>query len=324
MKTSNINSTSKHQLHLKKSRLIEQIAHLKRTKKAVILAHYYQDPEIQEIADFVGDSLELSKKASKTDADIIVFAGVYFMAETAKILNPDKTVLIPDADASCSLAESCPPEIFEAFVKEHPNHKVVTYINCNAEIKTMSDLVCTSSNAEKVLEAIPEEYPIIFGPDKNLGNYLAKKTGRNLVLWNGSCLVHEAFELDKIINLFKEHPDARLVAHPESPSHILDLATYIGSTSGMLHYVQESETKKFIVATEVGILHKMQQQVPDKILIPAPVTENNTCACSECAYMKLITLEKIFFCLLNETPEVTLDKDIAKKALVPIEKMMNL
>ncbi|GLB51501.1 quinolinate synthase A [Neptunitalea chrysea] len=318
------NTQTQRKQELRKNKLIEQITHLKKKKNAILLAHYYQAPEIQEIADFVGDSLELSKKATDTNADIIVFAGVYFMAETAKILNPDKMVLIPDADASCSLAESCKPDEFREFINEHPNHKVVTYINCDATIKTMSDIVCTSSNAEKVIESLPEEYPVIFGPDKNLGNYLAKKTGRNLVLWNGSCIVHEAFELDKIINLFKEHPDARLIAHPESPSHILDLATYTGSTSGMLNFVKESSSKKFIVATEVGILHKMQQLVPNKILIPAPSIENNTCACSECAYMKLTTLEKIFLCLLNETPEVTLNKSLAEKAFKPIEKMMNL
>lgn len=309
---------------LSKNKIIQHLEWLKHKKNAIILAHYYQDPDIQDIADFVGDSLELAKKARTTNADIIVFAGVYFMAETAKILNPDKKVLLPDADAGCSLAESCPPEKFAEFLKDYPQHKVVTYINCEASIKTMSDVVCTSSNAEKVIASIPEDEPIVFGPDKNLGSYLARKTGRNMVLWNGSCLVHEAFALDKIIDLFKKYPEARLIAHPESTEQVLEVASFIGSTAAMIRYVKESETKTFIVATEVDILHKMQQEVPDKILIPAPVEENNACACSECAYMKLNTLEKIFYCLLNETPEVTVDNQIAQKALVPIEKMLTL
>lgn len=304
--------------------LAERIQYLKQHKNAVILAHYYQDPAIQDIADFVGDSLELSKKAATTDADIIVFAGVYFMAETAKIINPDKKVLIPDADASCSLAESCQPKEFKAFIDKHPNHKVVTYINCEASIKTMTDVICTSSNAERVINSFPEDQPIIFGPDKNLGSYLAKKTGRDLTLWNGACIVHEAFSLDKIISLFKEYPEARLIAHPESPSYILDVATYIGSTAGMLQFVQTDGTETYIVATESDMLHKMREAMPHKTFIPAPSEEDNTCACSECAFMKLNTLQKIHDCLLNETPEVQLDPKVAEQALAPIEKMLSI
>lgn len=305
-------------------KLIEQIKWLKAKKNAIILAHYYQSPAIQDIADFVGDSLELSKKAAETNAEIIVFAGVYFMAETAKILNPDKKVLIPDAAASCSLAESCPADKFQEFLQDYPGHKVVTYINCDAAVKTMSDIVCTSSNAEKVINSIPKEHPIVFGPDKNLGSYLMQKTGRKLVLWHGACLVHEAFALDKIIDLFKEHPEARLIAHPESPQDILEVASFVGSTAAMLRYVAESDAKTFIVATEVDILHKMRETVPDKTLIPAPALENNACACSECAFMKLNTLRKIYECLLYETPKVVLDKEVAIAARIPIEKMLTL
>lgn len=309
---------------LENDKLATQILWLKKKKKAIILAHYYQLPEIQDIADFVGDSLELSRRAAETDAEIIIFAGVYFMAETAKILNPDKKVLLPDIQASCSLAESCPPDKFEEFLKQYPGHKVVTYINCDASIKAMSDIVCTSSNAEQVISSIPEEYPIVFGPDKNLGNYLIKKTGRAMVLWDGACLVHEAFALDKIVELFKEHPDARLIAHPESPDYILQAASFVGSTAAMLRYVAENDTKKYIVATEVDILHKMQQVVPHKILIPAPSKEDNACACSECAFMKLNTLRKIYECLLYESPEIHLDEETIKAARKPIEQMLTL
>ena len=302
----------------------EEISKLKRQKNAVILAHYYQEPTIQEIADFVGDSLELSRKAAECDADIIVFAGVYFMAETAKILNPTKKVLVPDINAGCSLADGCPPDEFRRFLKKYPNHEVVTYINCSAEIKTMSDYVCTSSNAIKVINSIPVNKKIVFAPDKNLGKYLIKETGREMILWDGSCIVHEAFSLEKLIDLYKKNPDALIIAHPESETHILKTAQYIGSTSGMINYVKTAPETKFIVATENGILHKMRQEVPDKILIPAPSKEDNTCACSECAFMKMNNLEKLYKCLLEESPEVLLQEDIIIKALKPIERMLQI
>lgn len=304
--------------------LKEKILELKREKNAVILAHYYQQPEIQKIADYVGDSLGLSQEAEKTDAEIILFAGVHFMAETAKILNPKKKVILPDLNAGCSLADSCPPDIFKKFVDAHPNHIVITYVNCSAEIKALSHLVCTSSNAEKIVRSVPENIPIIFAPDKNLGNYINQKTGRKMILWDGSCVVHEAFSLDKLIALYKQHPDAEIIAHPESETHILKTATYIGSTSGMIEYAKKSPTQKFIVATEAGILYKMQQEVPEKTLIPAPSAENNTCACSECAFMKMNTLQKVYDCLLNESPEINVPQNIRKKALIPIERMLEL
>lgn len=302
----------------------DKIQKLKKEKNAVILAHYYQQPEIQEIADFVGDSLELSRKASQSKADIIVFAGVYFMAETAKILNPTKKVLVPDINAGCSLADGCLPDEFRRFLKKYPNHEVVTYINCSAEIKTMSDYVCTSSNAIKVINSIPIDKNIVFAPDKNLGKYLIKETGREIILWDGSCIVHEAFSLEKLIDLYKKHPDALIIAHPESETHILKTAQYIGSTSGMINYVKTAPETKFIVATENGILHKMRQEVPDKILIPAPSKEDNTCACSECAFMKMNNLEKLYKCLLEESPEVLLQEDIIIKALKPIQRMLQI
>ena len=279
--------------------LQEKIIALKKKKNAVLLAHYYQDKAIQEIADFVGDSLELSRKASQVDADIIVFAGVYFMAETAKIVNPNKKVLVPDIEAGCSLADGCPPDAFKAFLAKYPNHTVVTYINCSAEVKTLTDIVCTSSNAKKVIASIPEDQPIVFAPDKNLGKYLIQETGRDMVLWDGSCIVHEAFSLEKLIDLYKKNPEAEIIAHPESESHILKVAHYIGSTSGMLNYVKNSSNSTFIVATEAGILHQMQQDNPEKTLLPAPSEEDNTCACSECAFMKVNTLEKVYNCLVN-------------------------
>ncbi|MBP6585060.1 MAG: quinolinate synthase NadA [Flavobacterium sp.] len=302
----------------------DKIQKLKKEKNAVILAHYYQQPEIQEIADFVGDSLELSRKASQSKADIIVFTGVYFMAETAKILNPTKKVLVPDINAGCSLADGCLPDEFRRFLKKYPNHEVVTYINCSAEIKTMSDYVCTSSNAIKVINSIPVNKKIVFAPDKNLGKYLIKETGREMILWDGSCIVHEAFSLEKLIDLYKKHPDALIIAHPESETHILKTAQYIGSTSGMINYVKTAPETKFIVATENGILHKMRQEVPDKILIPAPSKEDNTCACSECAFMKMNNLEKLYKCLLEESPEVLLQEDIIIKALKPIQRMLQI
>jgi len=304
--------------------LKEKILALKKAKNAVILAHYYQEEAIQEIADFVGDSLELSRKASQVDADIIVFAGVYFMAETAKIVNPNKKVIVPDVKAGCSLADGCPPDEFKAFLEKYPNHTVVTYINCTAEVKTLTDIVCTSSNAKKVIASIPEDQPIVFAPDKNLGKYLIAETGRNMVLWEGSCIVHEAFSLEKLIDLYKKHPTATIIAHPESETHILKVAHYIGSTSGMLNHVKNSTNDTFIVATEAGILHQMQLDNPTKTLIPAPSKENNTCACSECAFMKVNTLEKLYNCLKKEQPEVKIDTSVIEKALVPIQKMLSI
>ncbi|ULC59527.1 quinolinate synthase NadA [Flaviramulus sp. BrNp1-15] len=304
--------------------LVKEIQRLKKEKNAVILAHYYQVPEIQDIADYVGDSLGLSQKAVETNADIIVFAGVHFMAETAKILNPTKTVVLPDLNAGCSLADSCLPEAFEKFTKEHPNHLVITYVNCSAEIKALSDIVCTSSNALKIVESVPKETPIIFAPDKNLGKYIIAETGRDMLLWDGSCVVHEAFSMDKLIELHKKHPDYKIIAHPESQTHILKTATYIGSTTGMINYVKAHPNQKFIVATEAGVLHKMQQEVPNTDLIPAPVEEDNTCACSECHFMKMNTLQKLYDCLLHETPKIEVPEHIIERALLPIERMLEL
>lgn len=304
--------------------LKERINKLRHEKNAVILAHYYQRDEIQEIADYVGDSLGLSQMAAETDASIIVFAGVHFMAETAKILNPTKKVLLPDLNAGCSLADSCPPEAFAKFIKAHPEHLVITYINCSSEIKAMSDIVCTSSNALKIVESVPKDRPIIFAPDKNLGRYISKKTGRDLLLWDGSCVVHEAFSVDKLLALYKTYPESKIIAHPESEEHILDLATYIGSTAGMINYVKTHSKEQFIVATEAGILHKMQLEVPTTVLIPAPAEEDNTCACSECAYMKVNTLQKIYDCLLNETPQIEVQNNIRLRALKPIQRMLEL
>lgn len=304
--------------------LKQKIRELKKQKNAVILAHYYQVPEIQEIADYVGDSLGLSQEAEKVNAKIILFAGVHFMAETAKLLNPSKKVILPDLEAGCSLADSCPPAAFKEFIAARPNHVVITYVNCSAEIKAMSHLVCTSSNAEKVVQSIPKDVPIIFAPDKNLGNYINHKTNRKMVLWDGSCVVHEAFSIDKLINLHKEHPDAVIIAHPESETHILKTAAFIGSTAGMIDFVKNSQHHKFIVATEAGILYKMQLEVPNKTLIPAPSIADNTCACSECAYMKLNTLQKVYDCLVNESPEISIPEEIAQKAILPIKRMLEL
>ncbi len=302
----------------------KEINRLRKEKNAIILAHYYQDAAIQDVADFVGDSLELARKAAQTDANIIVFAGVYFMAETAKILNPNKKVLLPDPLAGCSLADGCPPDAFEAFKSLYPNHKVVTYINTSAEIKAMSDYVCTSSNAEKIIRSIPEDQPLIFAPDKNLGAYLNKITGRNMVLWEGSCIVHEAFSLEKLIELVVDHPEAKIVAHPESEDAILRIAHCIGSTSQMRNYIKNSPADTFIVATEAGILHQLSKEVRDKKLIPAPSSEDNSCACSECAFMKMNTMDKVYRCLRDETPEVHIDSALAVRALKPIEKMLQL
>lgn len=304
--------------------LHQKITELKKKKNAVILAHYYQVPEIQDVADYVGDSLGLSQKAAETDADIIVFAGVHFMAETAKILNPNKKVLLPDLMAGCSLADSCPADVFQKLVEAHPDHVVITYVNCSAEVKALSDIICTSSNAEKIVNSVPKDKPIIFAPDKNLGKYIQKKTGRKMLLWDGDCIVHEAFSIDKLLKLYKENPGIRIIAHPESESHILETANYVGSTAGMIDYVKKHPTEKFIVATEAGILHKMQQEVPQAILIPAPAEEDNTCACSECAFMKMNTLQKLYNCLLNENPQIEVSEEIRKKAILPIERMLEL
>ena len=306
-----------------KTELTSAIKKLKKEKNAVILAHYYQDKAIQEVADYLGDSLYLAQQAAKVENDIIVFAGVHFMAETAKIINPSKKVLLPDLKAGCSLADSCPPDDFAAFKANHPDALVVSYINCSAEVKMLSDLVCTSSNAKKIIESIPKDQKIIFAPDKNLGAYLNKETGRNMILWQGSCIVHEAFSFEKIISLIKSYPKAKFIAHPESESPVLDIAHYIGSTSGLLAFVQKDKAKEYIVATEAGILYEMQKRCPKKTFIPAPV-EDDTCACSECAFMKLNTLEKLYRCLLNESPEVKMDKKLMDGARIPIQRMFEL
>lgn len=304
--------------------LVEEIDKLRKEKNAVILAHYYQEAAIQDLADYVGDSLGLSQMAAETDADVIVFAGVHFMAETAKIINPSKKVLLPDLKAGCSLADSCPPSLFDAFVKANPNHVVVTYINCSAEIKALSDLVCTSSNALKIIESIPKDQPIIFAPDKNLGKYIMSQTGREMLLWDGACTVHEAFSIDKLLELYKEHPRSKIIAHPESEEHILKTANYIGSTAGMINFVRDDACNEFIVATEAGILHEMQKIVPNKKLIPAPAKDDNTCACSECGYMKMNTLEKLYLCMKYELPEIQVDENTRERALLPIQRMLDI
>lgn len=309
---------------MKPEELKEKILHLKQQKNALILAHYYQDPAIQEISDYIGDSLGLSQKASETKADIIVFAGVHFMAETAKILNPGTRVLIPDLNAGCSLADACPSDSFEEFRQKHPDHLAITYINCSAEVKANSSIICTSSNALKIINAIPGHIPIIFAPDKNLGKYLIQQTGRDMLLWDGACEVHTVFSLQKLEALINKFPDALVLAHPESEEEILKQADFIGSTSGMIRYVADSPADTFIIATEVGILHEMAKAAPSKTLIPAPSIENNSCACSECRYMKMNTLEKLYLCLKNETPEITISEDIRRKALIPLQLMMEM
>ena len=303
--------------------LIKKIKKIKQEKNAALLVHYYQDSSIQEIADYLGDSLYLAKIAKNLDSDIIVLSGVHFMAETVKIINPEKKILLPDLKAGCSLADSCPPNLFKSFIKKYPEAVIVSYINCSAEIKAMSDIICTSSNAKAVIDSIPEDKQIIFAPDKNLGNYLIKETKRDMILWDGSCVVHEAFSFDKILDLFKKYPKAKFIAHPESKSLILDVANYVGSTSKLLEYVQNSRNKQFIVATEAGILHEMNKRCPDKLFIPAPV-EDSSCACSECSFMKLNTLEKLYLCLKYEKPEITLTEEIIKKAKVPLLKMLSI
>ena len=301
--------------------LSQAILKLKKEKNAVLLAHYYQEPAIQDLADYLGDSLYLAQQAAKVEADIIVFAGVHFMAETAKIINPSKKVLLPDLKAGCSLADSCPPSDFTSFKALHPQAIVVTYINCSAEIKALSDIVCTSSNAKKVIESIPIDQEIIFAPDKNLGRFLIKETSRDMILWDGACIVHEAFSFDKIVSLSQQYPKAKFIAHPESESPILEIAHYVGSTSGLLEFVQTDAADTYIVATEAGILHEMQKKCPHKTFIPAPV-EDDTCACSECAFMKLNTLEKLYNCLRFEQPEIELAPDLIEKAKMPIHKML--
>ncbi len=302
--------------------LFEAIQALKQELNAVILAHYYQDPDIQDVADYIGDSLELSRKAANTDADVIVFAGVHFMAETAKILNPDKLVLLPDLNAGCSLADSCPPEAFAAFKAAHPEHLVISYINCSAAIKAMSDIICTSSNAVKIVRQIPENQPIIFAPDRNLGRYVIEQTGRDLVLWQGACIVHENFSEKKIVQLKITHPEAEVIAHPECEPAVLRHANYIGSTSALLKYSQQNTHSAFVVATEPGIIHQMQKLSPEKEFIPAPPT--NSCACNECPYMRLNTLEKLYLAMKNRAPGITLPEDMRLAALRPIKRMLEM
>ena len=304
------------------NQLIKKIEELKRSKNAVLLAHYYQVGEIQDIADFVGDSLGLSQAAEKTEADIIVFAGVHFMAETAKILNSGKKVLLPDLNAGCSLADSCPPEEFAAFKKLYPDHIVISYINCSAAIKTISDVICTSSNAVAIVESFPKEQKIIFAPDKNLGSYVNQVTGRSMVLWNGTCQVHDILSMERIALMKSENPDAQLIAHPECKGPILAMADFVGSTSAMLNFTSKSKATKFIVATETGILHQMKKNNSDKIFLIVPTDE--TCSCNDCPYMKLNTLEKLYLCLKNESPEILLDKDTIERAKLPIYKMLDI
>ncbi|MEL6638870.1 MAG: quinolinate synthase NadA [Bacteroidota bacterium] len=302
--------------------LVEEISRLKREKNAIILAHYYQEAEIQDIADYIGDSLGLSQQAAETDADIIVFAGVHFMAETAKMLSPEKKVLLPDFKAGCSLADSCPPHLFRKFKERYPDHVVVSYINCTAELKTLTDICCTSSNAVHVINSIPKDRGIIFAPDRNLGHYLIKKTGRDLVLWNGTCMVHEIFSHEKITKLQLRHPEAKFLAHPECEPHLLEMADYIGSTSGLLRYTQENPATEFIVATESGILHQMMKASPHKTFYPAP--PNNTCACNECPHMRRNTMEKLYLCMKYETPEITLPEWVIRKGIGSIDRMLEI
>ncbi|MGN6341048.1 MAG: quinolinate synthase NadA [Ginsengibacter sp.] len=302
--------------------LFSEIERLKIEKNAVVLAHYYQEPDIQDVADFIGDSLALAQKAQSTTADIILFAGVHFMAETAKILNPNKKVLLPDLKAGCSLADSAPADAFKKFKESHPDHIVITYINCTAEVKALSDIICTSSNAEAIIHSLPKEQKIIFAPDKNLGAYLIKKTGRDMVLWNGACQVHELFSLEKITKLKMRHPEAKVIAHPECEESVLKVADFIGSTSALLKYSAQNAANEFIVATESGILHQMQIQSPTKTFIPAP--PDNACACNDCPFMKLNTLEKLYLCMEYEEPEISLDEKLIEAAKKPIERMLEI
>ena len=302
--------------------LVAAINKLKKEKNAVILAHYYQESEIQDVADYIGDSLGLSQKAATTDADIIVFAGVHFMAETAKMLSPNKKVLLPDLKAGCSLADSCPPHLFKKFKEKYPDHVVVSYINCTAELKTLTDICCTSTNAVQIIESIPKDQPIIFAPDKNLGAYLQKKTGREMVIWNGACMVHEIFSQEKITKLRQRHPNAKFIAHPECEAHILDMADYIGSTTGLLKYTISDSATEYIVATEAGILHQMQKASPQKSFIPAP--PNNHCACNDCPHMKRNTMEKLWLCMEHELPEITLEQWVIDQGRASIDRMLEV
>ena len=302
--------------------LVAEIERLKKEKNAIILAHYYQESEIQDVADYIGDSLGLSQKAADNDADIIVFAGVHFMAETAKMLSPHKKVLLPDLKAGCSLADSCPPHLFKKFKEKHPDHVVVSYINCTAELKTLTDICCTSTNSVAIIESIPEDQPIIFAPDKNLGAYLIKKTGRDMVLWNGACMVHEIFSHERIVKLIHRHPNAKFIAHPECEEHILDMADFIGSTTGLLNFTKDDPAEEFIVATEAGILHQMQLASPHKTFIPAP-PENN-CACNDCPHMKRNTMEKLYLCMEHEQPEIILPEWVIKEGVKSIDRMLEI
>ncbi len=302
--------------------LFAEIERLKKEKNAIILAHYYQEPDIQDVADYIGDSLGLAQKAKETNADIILFAGVHFMAETAKILNPTKKVVLPDLKAGCSLSDSAPPALFAKWKEQYPDHIVVTYINCSAGIKALSDIICTSSNAKAIIDSLPADQKIIFAPDKNLGAYLNKVTGRNMVLWNGACMVHEIFSLEKITRLKTRHPEAKLIAHPECEEPLLRIADYIGSTTQLLKYTQTDSSQTYIVATETGILHQMQKDQPQKTFIPAP--PDNSCACNECPHMKLNTLEKLYLCLKYEQPELTMEESLRVAALKPIERMLEI
>lgn len=304
-------------------KLVEEINRLRKEKNAVILSHFYVEGELQDIADYVGDSLGLAQAAATTNADMIVFVGVHFMAETAKILNPGKKVILPDLKAGCSLAESAPAEAFAEFKAKYPDHKVITYVNATAALKTMSDIVCTSANAKKIIDSFPENEKLIFGPDKNLGNYLNSVTGRNMVLWDGACMVHEQYSVEKIIDLMDQYPDAEFIAHPECEKPVLLLAKHIGSTTSLLNYTKSSPAKKFIVATESGILHQMKKACPEKIFIPAPSVDS-TCGCNDCTYMKLNSLQKLYVCMKYEQPEVTLPADVIEKARVPIERMLEI
>ena len=302
--------------------LYDEIERLKKEKNAIILAHYYQEADIQDIADYIGDSLGLARKAAETEADIIVFAGVHFMAETALIVNPDKKVILPDLNAGCSLADSCPPDQFKAFVESHPDHTVVSYINCSAAVKALSDIICTSSNAEHIIRQIPEDKPIIFAPDKNLGRYMMKQTGRDMLLWEGVCIVHEVFSEQKLVQLKMRHPEATVLAHPECEEAVLRHADFVGSTTSLLRHATESSNDTFIVATEGGILHQMEKQNPDKTFIAAP--PDNGCACNECPHMRLNTIEKLYLCLKHEQPVITMDEELRKRALVPLDRMLEM
>ncbi|HMN33407.1 MAG TPA: quinolinate synthase NadA [Chitinophagaceae bacterium] len=302
--------------------LFEEIEKLKKEKNAILLAHFYQEPDIQDVADFIGDSLGLARMAQNTNADMIVFAGVHFMAETAKILNPNKKVVLPDLNAGCSLSDSCPPHLFKKFREEHPDHLVISYINCSAGIKALSDIICTSSNAKQIVESLPKEQKIIFAPDRNLGSYINKQSGRDMLLWNGSCMVHEIFSLEKIIKLKTRHSNALFIAHPECEEAVLEVADFVGSTSELINFVKTNPNQEFIVGTENGILHKMIKEAPGKTLIPAP--PNNSCACNDCPHMKLNTLEKLYLCMKYELPEILIEEGLRIAAKKPIDRMLEL